>query len=224
MTLPYGRTYDEIFLYMGLRPCLCGETELDDQVSTSLTVDGGPAERFSGRCASCGRSRHFTFAISEEPPPLSFDVQYGGDEPSQLLDPGEWLGVAELYTSSVDAGTPDDGLADDEDITRAYYLLSSAAAALDEAVKFIPDGADQIPEGAFTSQAGRMIYEMMPERFTRAQLETERDRAHAQVREFADQYGTDDDEDDPTAAETVAAQENPPAAEDTAEPPAGAGG
>jgi type III secretion system (T3SS) SseB-like protein len=194
VSLPYARGYDEIYLYMGLRPCVCGETEFDDRVSTTLTVDDRPAERFSGHCSGCRRFRQFTFAMPEELPELSFDIRYGGDEPSRLLDPGEWLGVAEMYTSSTEQGTPPGGLIDDDEITRAYYLLTSAVAALDEVLKFIPDGADAVPEGAFWSQAGHKMYEMMPDRFGRAGLERERERAQARVAEFEETYSSDGDD------------------------------
>lgn len=199
MALPYARGYDEIYLYMGLRPCVCGETEFDDRVSTTVTLDDQPAERFSGHCGGCGRFRQFTFAMPAELPDLSFDVRYGGDEPSRLLDPGEWLGVAELYTSSarLELGDPPGELTGDDEITRVYYLLTSTVAALDEVLKFVPEGAGAVPEGSFWSQAGRLVYEMMPDRFGRDGLTRAREQAQARVDEFEEKYGTDEEEEEP---------------------------
>src|SRR5437667_443828 len=56
MSYPYARTFDEAYLYMELRPCVCGETEFDRE-SVSSVVDGVPVERYSGQCPTCGRRR-----------------------------------------------------------------------------------------------------------------------------------------------------------------------
>jgi len=195
MSLPYARTFDEIYLYLDLRPCICGETQLDDRVSSSITVDGVPAERISGRCANCGRSRQFTFQMPPGPPEISFDIAYGrGDEPSRLLDPGEWLGVSELYAVAADEQIGELDPTDDEAVTRAYYLLSSSRAALDEVLKFLPPGGDEVPEGAFWSQAGRLVYETASDRFTRASLESEFDHVRSRITDFEQTYGSDDAE------------------------------
>ncbi|GAA4215178.1 hypothetical protein [Actinocatenispora rupis] len=199
MSLPYARTFDEIYLYLDLRPCVCGETQLDERVSTSVVVDGEPAERISGQCASCGRPRQFTFRMPPGPPEVSFEISYGGDEPSRLLDPGEWLGVSELYGVAADEQTRDLDPADDEAVTRAYYLLASSLAAVDEVLKFLPAGAAEVPEGAFWSQAGRMVYETSAERFERDRLTAERAEIADRVAEFEQRYGASDDADAPDA-------------------------
>ncbi|MFI5731868.1 hypothetical protein ACIA49_17220 [Kribbella sp. NPDC051587] len=45
-----------------------------------------------------------------------------------------------------------------------------ASAALDEVLKFIPDGADAVPREAFASELGRAVYDAGPDRFARAEL------------------------------------------------------
>jgi hypothetical protein len=196
MNLPYARTFDEVYLYLDLRPCVCGATDLDERITSSVDVDGRPAERVSGHCGSCGRSRQFTFEMPAGPPDVSFEVQYGkGDEPSRLIDCGEWLGVSELYSSAAEQHL--EGLGDepdDEDLTRGYYLLTSALAALDEVIKFLPAGADEVPEGAFWSPAGRMVYENATERFGRDGLTDEREALRARVADFERRYGSSDDD------------------------------
>ncbi len=197
MSLPYARTFDEAYLYIGLRPCVCGGTEFEDRSAQSVAAGGVTGERISGHCATCGRYREFTFQMPDEPRELSFEVRYGhGDEPSRLLDPGEWLGVSELYAlaaqDQLDAGE----LADDEDVTRVYYLLTSALAAVEEAAKFLPPDGDTVPEGAFWTQPGRLVFETLPERFSRARLADEHAALRQRVTEFEDKYGEPVGEDD----------------------------
>lgn len=194
MALPYARTFDEIHLYLDLRPCICGETQFDDRTSTSVKVDGTAAERISGHCAGCGRQRQFTFEMPPGTPEISFDIRYGkGDAPSRLLDPGEWLGVSELYTVAAEEQLRELDPNDDDQITRTYYLLSSAAAAVDEVIKFLPDGSDEVPEGAFWSQAGRLVFETSPERFGRDRLLEERNDIRARVADYERRYSSQDD-------------------------------
>src|SRR5213083_2466686 len=152
MSYPYARTFDEAYLYMELRPCVCGETEFDRE-SVSSVVDGVPVERYSGQCPTCGRRRQFTFRFPTEPQKITFDMHYGwGSEPSRLLDPGEWLGVADVFEANARAELGSGDITGDDQLTAIFYLLSSAAAATEEVLKFLPAGADRIPEDAFRSQ------------------------------------------------------------------------
>jgi hypothetical protein len=193
MSLPYARTYDEVYLYLGLRPCVCGETEIDERVSATVSVGGVLAERFSGECTNCGRFREFTFQMAENSPEISSDVCYGGDEPSRLLDPGEWLGVAELYTSVVDELLADGDLDDDDELTRTYFLLTSALAATDEVAKFIPAGDDAVAEGSFWSHAGRMVFEAAPQRFVRESIAETREALLQRLDDFGAKYGSSEE-------------------------------
>jgi hypothetical protein len=199
MSYPYARTFDEAYLYMELRPCVCGESEFDKTTAT-VVEDGVPVERYSGHCPNCGRARQFTFRMPEESPRISFDMVYGwGDEPSRLLDPGEWLGVGDFFAANARAelgsgdGLDADG-ADEERLTRIFYQLSAAIAATGEAVKFLPPGADRVPEEAFRSQPGRLRFELSPERFQRARLEAELADRKRLLADFEERYGTDEAE------------------------------
>lgn len=193
MWLPYARTLDEAYLYIDLRPCPCGESGFD-KTATTLTLPeepaepaGGPATQvvaLGGECEGCGRQRRFTFTMPATLPALDADVRFGdGSERSRLLDAGEWVGVAELFEANADELRETADPADGELAERLRYLIAAAAAATGEAVLFLPVGTagdDQVPEGAFWSQAGRAIYELSPDRFRRANLAAElavRDRA-----------------------------------------------
>lgn len=192
MSYPYARTFDEAYLYMELRPCVCGESEFDKR-TTSLVEDGIPVERYTGHCPNCGRARQFTFRMPDEPPRITFDMVYGwGDEPSRLLDPGEWLGVADVFEANARAELTGVDAADEDRLTRIFYQLSSAIAATEEATKFLPAGADRIPEEALRSQPGRLRYELSPERFRRTNLAAELAGRRHLMADFEDRYGTEE--------------------------------
>lgn len=186
MSLPYARTYDEAYLFMTLRPCVCGEIELADRSSAAVSLGGEDGERFTGHCVGCGRHRRFTFRMAPaEPTEIDFEVRFGrGDEPSRLLDAGEWLGLAELY-GQVATERLAEGAPVGDDVASVHHLLVSAAEAVDEVLKFVPADADEVPEGALWSQGGRQAYEAVPERFTRAALVDARREARRRVEEFA---------------------------------------
>ena len=101
------------------------------------------------------------------------DAVYGdGDEPSRVIDPGEWLGIADLYGERA-AEVLVAGDLDTDAINVVYYALSARVAAFDEILRFLADG-DVVPEWMFQSITGRAVYEASPERFSRASLLAER--------------------------------------------------
>jgi hypothetical protein len=189
MSYPYARSYDEAYLYMELRPCVCGETDFDKTTASSFE-DGSPVTRYAGQCPNCGRDRRFTFRMPDGPAEISFDMRYGrGDEPSHVIDPGEWLGVADLFEANARAELGSGDIGGDDQLTAIFYLLSGALAATEEVVKFLPPGARRVPEDAFRSQAGRMLFELTPDRFTRVELERTRAEREAALAEFDRVYG-----------------------------------
>ena len=171
MALPLARTSAEAHLYMELHPCACGETSFGRQ-SAVVEAEGDLASYYSGPCARCGTAREFLFRLPAEIlPVVPGEVRFGDDRPSELLDPGEWLRLADAY-----AGTSDSA--------RAAADLATAAAAMDEVLKFVPPGADEVPETAFWSDRGAAVYAAEPGRFRAARLEAVRDtyrQLHAQA-------------------------------------------
>jgi hypothetical protein len=160
MPPPLARTAAEAHLFMDLRPCRCGESAFDRR-SAVVEVEGDLATHYSGACARCGAAREFLFRLPEEiPPPVAGAVRrFGGDAPSELLDAGEWLAVADDHAGRDDAAT--------------------AAAAMDEVLKFLPVGADTVPDAALWSDRGRAVHAAEPGRFRRARLEAVRDTYRA---------------------------------------------
>jgi hypothetical protein len=150
---------------MDLNPCRCGEVEFEPQHWLEQVGDQLVAN-YQGTCPGCGTDRMFRFELDSEPPPPA--PAYGGDKPSQLIDPGQFLWVAEQLAGSVPA---DPGELDStEDQEEAVEALETAVAALEEVLKFVPAGADAVPEEAFTAPEGWMVYQQEPGRFRRDRL------------------------------------------------------
>lgn len=146
---------------MDLQPCAtCGQHGFSG-ASAVVLVDGLLCSRYTGDCTRCGTPREFLFTLPEEIRlPVERDIVFGGDEPSELLDPGEWLMVADRAASAASSG---DQESDREDV-------ALAAAALDEVLKFVPEGAEEVPVDAFRSDTGREMYAREPGRFRRNRL------------------------------------------------------
>lgn len=173
MTLPYARTFNEAILYIRLRPCRCGEMESRWQ-DVPVVVEGRPARYFTANCEQCGRWREFTIAMPADATKRS-DVVYGdGADPSQIIDPGEWMDVLDLYGERADEVLADDDFGTAEDVNLVYFALAARLSAADEILKFLPPGADIVPEWLFRSTTGRAVYEATPERFGRDALLAER--------------------------------------------------
>jgi hypothetical protein len=165
MALPVARTRDEAHLYMDMRPCsVCGKSDVHwDSALTS--DDGAPARRYTGTCPGCGAAREFVFRLPHRPlsPSPSDVVLFGGQEPSELLDAGEWLYVADVCAQAA-AGGPD---REPGPIltAEARESLVVAVAAMDEVLKFIPEGRDEVPRAGFWSERGRVLRQTESSRF-----------------------------------------------------------
>jgi hypothetical protein len=173
MVLPVARTTAEAHLYIELHACTCGEARVPRDSSVVATEDGDLASRYTEECPRCGTHREFVFRLPQEIlMPSADEFRFGGADPSQLLDPGEWASVADTYASSVPLDTS--GLGPDQR-RQVRTVLDRAAAALDEVLKFVPAGGDEVPAAAFRTERGRTVYVQEPGRFRRARLIAVRD-------------------------------------------------
>ncbi|MFG1922440.1 hypothetical protein [Cryptosporangium sp. NPDC048952] len=172
-TAPLARTAAEAHLYMDLHPCDCGEPTFTGP--TSIIELGGDdlGSRYEGDCPICGTPREFVFRLPATPSlPTPGTVVYGDGTPSELLDPGEWLWVADRYAGSVPA---DASALDEAARTQVRTRMSAAIAAMSEVLAFIPADADEVPAEAIRSEVGLAMYEEDPGRFDRDRLEVVRD-------------------------------------------------
>ncbi|MET9321370.1 hypothetical protein ABZX75_14465 [Streptomyces sp. NPDC003038] len=152
---------------MDLHPCECGSSDFERR--HHLEQHGGDiAAVYEGACGQCGRDRVFTFVMAEEipPPPPAF----GGPEPSQIIDPGEFSEVANRIARR-------SGLAMLNSPPSEHHkhrgATAYALAAVEEVLKFLPPGQDAIPASAFTSEVGKARYAKDPGKFRRDILEIE---------------------------------------------------
>jgi len=172
MAPPLVRTATEAHLYMDLRPCTCGEPGFPRE-SAVVELDGELASRYSGTCPACGTYREYVFRLPEDVVlPRPGAVVFGDGTPSELLDPGEWLWVADRYAG---ASPADVSRLDPEDRRRARQQLAAAAAAMDEVLAFVPADAEEVPPGEFRTELGRAVHAEEPGRFARDRLEVVRD-------------------------------------------------
>ena len=157
MIAPLARTTAEARLYMDVKPCPSCRGHGFTGTSVVMLLDGRLYERHTGACQECGADREFVFRVPPDEQLTLSMTDFGGPEPSELLDPGEWLTVADLVAGR-EGGAGPTGFA-------------IAAAAVDEVLKFVPAGAEEIPRTAFHSPEGREAYLRRPERFRRGRLE-----------------------------------------------------
>jgi hypothetical protein len=155
----------EAHLYIDLHPCACGaerferEHRLEDHDGTLVAV-------FDGVCPRCGQPRSFAFRMADELPPAP--PAFGGEQPSRIIDPGEFLWISDEV--STDSGLRLLNTPPTE--SRAIRPKTAyAIAAMEEVAKFLPPGADLIPTECFVSERGRALYAKAPDRFTRERID-----------------------------------------------------
>lgn len=143
------RTNAEAHIYMDQRPCTCGDIEFARK--SDVILDGDVlCSRYTGACRTCNTTREFIFELSPKQHPITPHLEFGGSDPSRLLDAGEWLAISEYY-AKLDPNTTRD--------------LDTARAALEEVLKFLPTGADVVPDSAFWTERGRAVRDREPGRF-----------------------------------------------------------
>jgi hypothetical protein len=183
-TPPLARSGAEARVFVASRPCAgCGSAAFDPDAAVA-DGSGGLVSVYEGSCPGCGRWRSFTFRLPAGG--VSFpdpdEPEFGaGEHPSELLDPGEWLYLADAVARSCPAA-PDGLDGDQREVARAD--LRTAAAAVTEVLKFFPAGAETLGPDAFWSERGRAVHRHEPGRFRRGRLVVARDT----YREIAERF------------------------------------
>ncbi|WP_432935711.1 hypothetical protein ACQPXM_21410 [Kribbella sp. CA-253562] len=153
-----ARTNDETLLFLELHPCPdCGSIETPWEHGLA-DEDGELVISYAGVCPGCGAEREYRFGLPEREAPLRPFPNFGGPEPSELLDAGQWMTVADSAAASV----PVDAPAGDE---QARTVMAIARAAVEEVIKFVPPDADAVPDDAFWTDQGRAVRDAEPGRF-----------------------------------------------------------
>ncbi|GAA4512045.1 hypothetical protein GCM10023191_077110 [Actinoallomurus oryzae] len=184
MGLRLARSSSEAYLYMARQPCeACGTAGFHPARSASEIVEDTLARRYEGACERCGASREFVFRVPDEPfAPVTAEQGFGDSRPSELLDPGEWLEMADGILAAIPVSPA--GLTDAQR-REAYADLDAGAAALEEVLKFVPAGADSVSPFAFWTERGRRISLDSRWRFNAEGLRDSLSKVRAAQRSFA---------------------------------------
>jgi len=153
-----AKTSNEVRYYLMVTPCdKCGKGPWIVESNT-----GGDPRVVEARCGKCDTVRSFSFVCTEDPADEAADPESvnPGDEPSRIIDLGQWLSLFYLLVESAAAETSR------TEARRAGYR---AALCLAEALKFYGD--DELPpETAFFSPTSREAFREHAEKFARQRL------------------------------------------------------
>jgi hypothetical protein len=174
-----ARSVEEAYLYLDLHPCPCGGDDARRD-SAVRVVDEQWTTRYTCVCAACGAARAVDFREPGTPVRPPAGGWAADPTPSELVDAGQWLWVSDTF-GSVPADP--DGLTA-EQVGQARQDLALAAAALDEVLKFVPDGLDEVPGAGFWTEQGEQLWGAQRHRFTRQSLEHTRDSYRALAARF----------------------------------------
>jgi hypothetical protein len=165
-----ARTSEEAHLYIALHPCDCGRTAYDPH---SLNFeprhwleerDGELVAVYEGECRGCGTTRRFEFVLDRNMPGPS--PSFGAGQ-SQIIDAGEFLWAAAEQVGWIPV---DLALLPADRWSLAIQDTRLGLAMVEEAVKFLPPGSDELPEWTVVAERGRSLRRAWPDRFSREGL------------------------------------------------------
>jgi len=108
---------------------------------------------------------------------------------SQLVDAAQWAVVAATYARrALEADMAYTG-GPDQDRESVELNWEFAADAVGEAMKFLPDGADAVPDEGVWSEFGRQSRAQTPELVTRAKLMDDLEYYRGTLEDFRALYG-----------------------------------
>jgi hypothetical protein len=151
-----ARSSLECRLFIELDVCACSETP-GELAHRLVSRDERLVALYEGSCAGCERSLEYAFPLADE---IVAADKFGGIEPSQLIDAGQFLRESDRAVRRVaDSPAPHNA-----------YWLGRAIACLEEVLKWIPDGEDRPPASAFFTDDGLRLSREEPGRFRRPRL------------------------------------------------------
>src|SRR5262245_40061628 len=107
---------------------------------------------YDGVCARCRRTWTFEFVLDTD---IALIGMFGGARPSQIIDSGQFLAVADAAALAVPAEV---NRFDNLSRQRARALMLRAVAAIEEVIKHIPQGADRVAADSLFSALGKQVY------------------------------------------------------------------
>ena len=173
MAFAVARTRDEAQLYLELHPCPDCAADEAPWEQALVQVDGELASSYAAICPGCSAEREYLFGLPDRETPVRGWPTFGGPEPSDIIDAGQWLDVAERAAAAVPT-----------DPVEAGRVLAIAHAAVAEVIKFVPAGADAVPEDEFWTPEGQAARAAEPGRFRLDRLLVTRDTYSDLAREM----------------------------------------
>jgi tetratricopeptide (TPR) repeat protein len=167
----WARSVGEAFLYFLRNAGPAGGTDAEvlDAIQTRYFVDG------ENRVMRLGETELWVPAEPADLPPGPHVYSAPSQGPSTLIDAGEWVLLAHQSGQQAVQLMQEYG----QELDEALYFeidenLTRAAAAFDEAHKFLPAGGDAIPVAACWSALGLQVYREGAALFQRSSLEEQR--------------------------------------------------
>ncbi len=163
----------ELRRWAAKHPCACGHADVESlRYRVGNLPDGRVLAQLHGTCPSCGRPRRITsWLLRDEMPPLMDFHLEPFAEPSRLIGPHEFLAI--VLRADLDA---DPDMIDVPTLDEQYPLNARALEGINELAKFLPDGADEIPDAAYQGDGWPAARAEQPECYTRAWIERTRAR------------------------------------------------
>jgi hypothetical protein len=163
-----ARSHNEAVVYVLMRECRAcgaGNRDLTDEFGTA---EGATLTEYTAFCRDCTHIDTYTFRLPESDPQNAVaDVAFGGDEPSSIIDAGEWLAFADR---TANGGPVEPTGLTPEQRADAALALHAAAAAVREVVKFIRPGEERVSMSALWTERGRAEFERDPWRMSRGRM------------------------------------------------------
>jgi hypothetical protein len=167
MELP-AHSLAEAYLYLMAQSCAhCRRGPIRAERAEKSPADS-PVESLvtlSANCATCGRTADFVFRLPAESPtdvPAHGPVVNPTDEPSHILDVGQWLTLFRMIAEAAARETRK---------PEARHLGLEAAQCLEEALRFYDDPDNDLPPPeAFFTSTSRDHFRDHPHHFSRRRL------------------------------------------------------
>ncbi|NUT32506.1 MAG: hypothetical protein HOV79_05465 [Hamadaea sp.] len=170
MTLPLARSTWECHAFFGLSRCPnCGGGGLEMTEHVLRRTPAGDVSDYTTACRRCDQTLRFSFRRADDEPPFP---AFGGEQPSELLDAGQYLELAEEAAGDVPDDPADIRPVEPDDLTLedAFEEIAIAVAALEETLKFIPPGEFTVARDALWTEESRDRFDRDPETFQRRRL------------------------------------------------------
>ena len=160
-----AHSLEEVHLYLRATPCPECNAGFLRAVSTAsdYTAGEGGVTHVVASCHACSHELALSFQVPvPEQDELLLTTINPGDQPSNILDVGQWFVLFGMITEAA---------SHQSDQVEARCLRMEAAQCLEEAMKFYDDESNDLPSAnSFWTEASRKRFRDAPSRFSRDRL------------------------------------------------------